>query len=58
MTVKELIRHLRRFSPDMKVGVALHDNTESELQGMVNSVGELEPGTSRDWHGEVVVIRT
>lgn len=62
MKVKELIRELKKYPGDFWVGVAMHDNAEGEVAGMVNSVIEYDPEAERDPNmdaeeGEGVVLR-
>lgn len=48
MKVKELIRRLKEFPPESRVGIQAHDDGETELQGFAFSVREFDPETSFD----------
>lgn len=58
MTVKELIRRLKQYPPDRRVGVTMHDNTPDELQGFIFDVCDLHDGQDKEEHGDVVLLRT
>jgi len=38
MTVKELIKILKKYPGDLEVGISAHDNSEWEIASFVNSV--------------------
>lgn len=48
MQVKELIRELKKYPQDYKVGVQMHDNSEGEFAGNVLSVVEYDPPAVHD----------
>ena len=58
MTVDQLIKRLRKFPRDWKVGCTHHDNSDGELQGNIFDVCELKPGIDLDENGPTVVLRT
>jgi hypothetical protein len=48
LTVKQLIEELQNYPSSSYIGIRMHDNAESELQGHVNYVSEFIPKTSFD----------
>jgi hypothetical protein len=57
MTVKELIRELKRWPSDMRVAAANHDNDADEISAEIEVVQPLEDGTMRDAIGPRIVLR-
>ena len=66
MTVKELIRRLRKFPPDAEVGLQDHDAGEYELSAKVSDVKPFDPSrckmeyatpeASREWARGIRVV--
>lgn len=62
MTVKELIKILKKYPGDLEVGMSAHDNSEWEIASWVNSVDlfdkdeQLLPdyvtGPDRQWYAD------
>ncbi len=48
MRVKDLIKELKKYPQNSFIGVSAHDNDETELQGIVNSIEEFFPEKSFD----------
>jgi hypothetical protein len=42
MTVRRLIRELKKMPQNMSVGIAHHDNSEGEIAGWIQYVGVVE----------------
>lgn len=57
MTVKELIKELKKWPGHWQVACAAHDNSDDEIQHQVNHASELEPGMYYDDLGDTVVLR-
>ena len=41
VTVKQLIKELKTMPQNLQVGVSMHDNSENEVAGWVESVREI-----------------
>jgi len=48
LTVKQLIKELKKYPANSRVGMKAHDNKENEIDGIVSSVDEFDPETSFD----------
>ena len=57
MTVRELIKELRKWPGDWKVATAFYDNPEDEIQWQLNFLHELAAGEHKNDLGNTVVIR-
>jgi hypothetical protein len=61
MKVKQLIRKLKRMPQDLNVGYAHHDNSDGEVAGWVDSVGEadeVDMGTGQHTGRIIVLLRS
>lgn len=58
MTVAELIKKLKEFPKDWRVGITLQGNHDGEIHGFAFGVSELSPGQDFDKFGPTVVITT
>lgn len=56
MTVRQLIKELKGWPQDWKVATAAHDNSEDEIQGLINGAIELEEGRAKNDYGPMVVL--
>lgn len=56
MTVQTLIAKLKKFPPRAKVGFQDHDQSETELSGMISYVEEAHPDLQKS-HGVKVALR-
>lgn len=58
LTVKQLIKELKKCRGDLIVGMASHDNEAHEIQGLVNCLDELDDGKMKEAYGPMVVLRS
>ncbi len=58
LTVKQLIKELKKWPQDYRVGVAAHDLGSDELDGHVQYIDELEEGFMKEDCGPTVVLRS
>ena len=49
MKVSKLISELKKLPKNLDVGVAMHDNTETEVAGWVSEVFEIVEGGPQDY---------
>jgi len=57
LTVAQLIRKLKKFPPNMKVGFACHDNGDDEMAGHVSYIDFLADGEQKQFYGPTVILR-
>ena len=48
MRVHELIKELKKYSPNSEVGIVAHDNLDGEISGFVIRVWPFDPEKSFD----------
>lgn len=58
LTVKQLIKELKKWPQDYAVATAFDDNSGDEVQWYINSVIELEDGEEKSCNGPAIVLRS
>ena len=61
ITVKQLIKELKKYPPHYCVGFACHDNEMDEISDLIDAVYEFEPSKNTKWPDmskKWVVLRT
>lgn len=58
LTVKQLIKELKKWPPNYSVATAFDDNEGNEIQWYIHSLIELEEGDEKTANGPAVVLRS
>ncbi len=58
LTVKQLIKELKKWPGDFKVATAFDDNSADEVQWFIYSISELEDGDEKERSGPTLVLRS